>query len=125
MRRLWLILFMVLAPLDCATPDNAQPPRVDIAYLRLGSARLLSQELKLANSNTLRESQQLMALRTNDRIEALPMSSVLDKMRPYLLSEQEVCRFYDSHHAKDKSQPISVCSHRTHGDNAYRRSITW
>ncbi len=36
-----------MAPLGCATPDNVQPPSIDIASLRLGSTGLLSQELKL------------------------------------------------------------------------------
>lgn len=47
MRRLWLILFVLVAPLGCATPDNVQPPSIDLANLSLGSTGLLSQELKL------------------------------------------------------------------------------
>ena len=57
MRRLWLILFVLLASPGCATPDNVQPPSTDIASFRLESAGLLSQEfaldIKLGNPNDL------------------------------------------------------------------------
>jgi len=57
MRRLWLILFVLLASPSCATPDNVQPPSIDIAGFRLESAVLLSQEfaldIKLGNPNDL------------------------------------------------------------------------
>lgn len=47
MKRRWLILFGMLFPLGCATPDNAKAPSIDLANLQLGSTGLLSQELKL------------------------------------------------------------------------------
>ena len=57
MRRLWLILFVLLASPSCATPDNVQPPSFDIASFGLESAVLLSQEfgldIKLGYSNDL------------------------------------------------------------------------
>ena len=57
MRRLWLILFVLLASPSCATPDKVQPPSIDIASFRLESAVLLSQEfaldIKLGYSNDL------------------------------------------------------------------------
>lgn len=47
MRRLCVILIMLLAPLGCATPENVQPPSIDIANFKLGSTGLFSQEFKL------------------------------------------------------------------------------
>lgn len=47
MKRVWLLLFVLMALPGCATPDNVQPPSIDLANLRLGSAGLLSQELEL------------------------------------------------------------------------------
>ena len=47
MKRAWIILFVLLAPLGCATPENAQPPSINLTNLQLGTPGLLSQELKL------------------------------------------------------------------------------
>lgn len=47
MKKLCLILFMLMAPVGCATPDNVQPPSIDIANLGLGSTGLFSQEFRL------------------------------------------------------------------------------
>jgi LEA14-like dessication related protein len=47
MRRKWLFLLVLLAPLGCVTPENIQPPSFDVANLRLGSPGLFSQELKI------------------------------------------------------------------------------
>ena len=47
MKRVWIILFVLLAPQGCATPDNVLPPSISLTNLQLGSTGLLSQELKL------------------------------------------------------------------------------
>lgn len=47
MKRVWLVLFVLMAPQGCATPDNVKPPSITLTNLQLGSTGLLSQELKL------------------------------------------------------------------------------
>jgi LEA14-like dessication related protein len=39
---------LFLAPLGCATPENVQPPSVNLTNLQLGSPGLLSQALKIS-----------------------------------------------------------------------------
>ena len=47
MRSVWLLVLVFLVPLGCATPENVQPPSINLQNLQLGSTGLLSQELKL------------------------------------------------------------------------------
>ena len=48
MKKLLCIVFVLLAPLGCATPENVQPPSINLTNLQLGLPGLLSQELKLS-----------------------------------------------------------------------------
>jgi len=47
MRRLWLILFVLMAPAGCATPEKFEPPSIEIANLELGAGGLFSQQFRL------------------------------------------------------------------------------
>lgn len=47
MRKVWLIVLMAFIPLGCTTLEDVKPPSIDLANLQMGSAGLLSQELKL------------------------------------------------------------------------------
>lgn len=55
MRRLLLVLFVLMAPAGCATPEKVVPPSIDIANLKLVASGLFSQEfvmdLRIGNPN--------------------------------------------------------------------------